>query len=177
MILPKGWTYENTLDIAENEFVPMGIWKHNQDGITKLFSTLWFYDEEGNCVAAIGYDVFPDPNENGLDESETPDPEFIYCMIAIGNCRYDIACHYDIVSNPWNNETATTVSFYSHQYVPDELKGYMTTEYMWSNPAFVSCDRNAEVYIAMEFDQRYVNNDLVMEIAKSLQLISKGAEC
>lgn len=176
MILPNGWTYKNYLDIDENELAPIQIKGDCYDGVTRLFSTLWFFDEEGDCVAAIGYRIFEDSDEADIEEDCTPSVNWIYHMIAYGGCRFFVTNQYDIVQNPWDSETAITCSYYGHQYVPDELNGYMTTDSSWQNPAIVSCDYDAEVYIAMEFDHRYIEDELVMEIAKSLQLISMGVE-
>ena len=173
MALPKGWTYQNYIDVDE-PFPPMGVYNPNHDGVTRLWSTLWFFDAEGKCVAAIGYEIF-DESINS-EEYTTPSIKAIYCSIAYGACRYFVTDQYDVVSNPWDNETAITYAYYGHQYIPKELHDEMTTEYSWENPAIVSYDLDAEVYIAMEFDYRYVDNDLVAEIAKSIQLISKGAE-
>ena len=171
MILPKGWTYQNYID--EDVPVPvMGFYGQNMDGTTKVRSTLWFFDAEGKCVAAIGYEIF----DESINSEEHPSVKAIYCMIAYGGYRFFVTDQYDVVSNPWNNETAITYAYYGDQYVPKELHDELTTEYSWENPAIVSYDLDAEVYIAMEFDHRYVDDDLVMEIAKSLQLISKGAE-
>ena len=171
MVLPKGWTYQNYYD-GDEPFTPMGIYNPNYDGITKVRSTLWFFDAEGKCVAAIGYEIF----DESINSEEHPSVKAIYCMIAYGGYRFFVTDQYDVVSNPWNNETAITYAYYGDQYVPKELHDELTTEYSWENPAIVSYDLDAEVYIAMEFDYRYVDNDLVAEIAKSIQLISKGAE-
>ena len=175
MVLPKGWTYQNYNDMDKAEsFPPMNLNIPNYDGVTKLWSTLWFFDAEGNCVAAIGYDIF-DESIN-FAEFTTPNLSAIYCKILPGGYGFPIPYEYDIVSNPWDNETAITSAFYGHQYVPKELHDEMTSEDGWKNPAVVSYDYDAEVYIAMELDHRYVDDDLVMDIAKSLQLISKGTK-
>lgn len=150
--------------------------KPNFDGETNVYSTLWFFNDEGKCVAAIGYRIFEDSDEADIEEDCTPSVNWIYHMIAYGGCRFFVTNQYDIVQNPWDSETAITCSYYGHQYVPDELNGYMTTDSSWQNPAIVSCDYDAEVYIAMEFDHRYIEDELVMEIAKSLQLIRMGVE-
>ena len=173
MILPKGWTYKNYIDLDEP--VPiMGLLNPNYDGVTVALSTLWFFNPEGKCVGAIGYNIF----EKSINFAEftTPNIGAIYCMIAIGSYKFDVNFHYDIVHNPWDNETAITLATYSKSHIPTELHEYMTTDYTWDNPAIVSYDYDAEVYIAMEFDHRYIEDELVMEIAKSIQLISKGAE-
>ena len=173
MILPKGWTYKNYLDVDE-PFPPNGLFNPNYEGVTNLWSTLWFFDAEGKCVGSIGYGLY---NESPSHEKNTtPSPQEIYCGIANGACSFFLFDQYDIVPNPWDNETAITYSFYGHQYIPEEVRDDMTSESGWKNPAIVSYDYDAEVYIAMEFDHRYIDDDLVMEIAKSLQLISKGAE-
>ncbi len=173
MALPKGWTYQNYIDVEE-PFPPMGVYNPNDDGVTRLWSTLWFFDAEGKCVGAIGYEIF-DESIN-FAEYTTPYIPSIYCSIAYGACRYHVTGQYDVVPNPWDNETAITYAYYGHQYIPEEVRDDMTSESGWKNPAIVSYDYDDEYYIAMEFDHRYVDDDLVMEIAKSLQLISKGAE-
>lgn len=152
----------------------MGFYEHNMDGTTKVRSTLWFFDAEGKCVGAIGYEVFEE--SINFTEFTTPNIGAIYCGIALGSYKFDVNYQYDIVPNSWNNETAITFTTVGRGYVPPELYDEMTTETSYENPAVVSYDYDAEVYIAMEFDHRYIDDDLIMEIAKSLQLISKGAE-
>ena len=173
MILPKGWTYKNYLDV-DDLFPAMGVPNPNYAGTTQVLSTLWLFDPEGKCVGAIGYNIFEE--SINFAEFTTPSIKAIYCMIAYGAMHFGVLDQYNVVPNSWSNETAITHSYYTHQYVPDELREYMTDEYSWQNPAIVSYDYDAEVYIAMEFDHRYIEDELVMEIAKSIQLISKGAE-
>ena len=175
MALPKGWTYQNYIDV--DEFVPiinLSFSSRNYDGTTRVRSTLWFFDAEGKCVGAIGYEIFEE--SINFAEYTTPDIKMIYCRIANGSSRFNLGIHYDIVPNQWDNETAITHTNYNKVYFPPELHDELTNEGLWENPAIVSYDYDAEVYIAMEFDHRYVDDDLVMEIAKSIQLISKGAE-
>ena len=173
MALPKGWTYQNYYD-GDEPLPPMGFVNPNYDGSTKVVSTLWFFDAEGKCVAAIGYGIYEESPEHV--ENTTPSTQEIYCGIDLGGCRIAVQEQYDIVPNQWDNETAITHASYSRFYVPKEVYDEMANEYEYINPALVSFDYDAEVYIAMEFDHRYIDDDLIMEIAKSLQLISKGAE-
>ena len=173
MALPKGWTYQNYIDVDE-PFPPMGIYNPNYDGNTRVRSTLWFFDAEGKCVGGIGYDLYEAITTH--TENTTPSPEEIYRKLMLGSYKFKIDWQYDVVSNPWDNETAITFTTASRGYVPPELYDEMTTETSYENPAVVSYNYDAEVYIAMEFDHRYIDDDLIMEIAKSLQLISKGAE-
>ena len=173
MVLPKGWTYQNYYD-GDESFPPMGLDIPNYDGVTNLWSTLWFFDAEGKCVGAIGYEIFEE--YINFAEFTTPNIGAIYCRIDFGHCCVAVQEQYDIVPNQWDNETAITHSSYDYRYVPEEVYDELANEYEYINPAVVSYDYDAEVYIAMEFDHRYVDNDLVAEIAKSIQLISKGAE-
>lgn len=173
MVLPKGWTYQNYIDI-DDPFPVMGIYNPNYDGNTMVWSTLWFFDAEGKCVGSIGYGIYQESPSHV--ENTTPSTQEIYCAIDLMGCRIAIPEQYDIVPNQWDNETAISYATYPRFYVPEELHDEMANEYEYINPALVSYDYDAEVYIAMEFDHRYIDDDLVMEIAKSLQLISKGAE-
>ena len=173
MVLPKGWTYQNYIDVDVPVPV-MGFYEWNMNGTTAVRSTLWFFDAEGKCVGGIGYDLYEAITTHA--ENTTPSPKEIYRKLMLGSYRFLIDWQYDVVSNPWNNETAITFTSATRGHVPPELYDEMTTETSYENPAIVSYDYDAEVYIAMEFDHRYIDDDLIMEIAKSLQLISKGAE-
>ncbi len=175
MILPNGWTYREFID--QEERIPvMGFENFDYEGGSRVRSTLWFFDAEGRCVAGIGYEVFEE--SVSVAEHTTPNLRAVYRSIANESYayRFAVTSQYDIVPNPWNNETAITFTTYTKDYVPPELYDEMTNENSYQNPAIVSCDYDAEVYIAMEFDHRYVDDDLVMEIAKSIRLISKGAK-
>ncbi len=145
--LPKGWTVKQ----AGEEGLYL-------DGL--LASTLYIYDTNNDCVGAMGYTVF--------EQYEETDniPMAIYNQISLGNgYQFNVSDTYTVVASTDAGETALVDVNYSASHLnnPDYPDGKV-------NKGILSYDKDKLVYIAFEFEDSAVSEEMCTEIAKSITI-------
>ena len=142
--LPDGWSVSDQTDGAY--------------GLMSCFSKNYIYDQNGECIGAVGYNVVP----SDLDEDSLI-PIAIYNQIALGNdyC-FDVKENYDVVSSSDKGETALTDVYYSPAITggSEEKK----------NKGIVSYDWTHGVYVAVELEDDALSDETYSYIANSLSL-------
>ena len=142
--LPTGWS----------------VGEYDPQAVTYLYSGVWsrvgIYDTEGQCVGAIGYNTFEE------DEETEGEPMAIYNQIALGNdYQFNVKNTYTVVSDSTTCETATVDVYYSPTF--DNISGTEKT-----NHGILSYDSEKLVYVAFEFDCTSVSDEVIANIADSI---------
>lgn len=143
--LPNGWT-TGDYDPQAETYLYNGVW-----------SRVGIYDENGQCLGAIGYNTF------GPDEGADGEPMAIYNQIALGNdYQFNVKNTYTVVANSSTGETATVDVYYSPVF--DGASGVEKT-----NRGILAYDSEKLVYVAFEFDSTSVSDEVVTDIADSIE--------
>ncbi|MCL1793287.1 MAG: hypothetical protein FWG34_05420 [Oscillospiraceae bacterium] len=145
--LPENWSYKEREPGADFA------------GHFAFFEILWsvfdIYDESGEFVGAVGYNIYE--NYEGAEED---DPRAIYSQIALGNhYHFDVRESYAVVKETEYGKTATADVYYSAN-----ING--GTE--MKNKGILSYNRDLSVYVAMEFESALVTDEQIANIAKSV---------
>lgn len=129
-------------------------------GFITAFSKLNFFNEKGECVGVIGYNIYE------LYEGAEDNPMAIYGQIAIGNnYQFNVKNSYKVVNETDSGVTATVDVYYA-AVINDGVEK--------NNKGIVSYNKDLLVYIAAEFNADRITDEQLTEIAKSIQ-ISRNA--
>ncbi len=161
-VLREGWGVEELSASTESIYLPDFAW-----------SCVGIYDEEGNCVGAVGYNIF-EPS-GGTEEERMS----IYNQIALGNdYRFDVKDSYRRIKETDQGETARVDVYYSPVLEDASLAGVNVPESGEDGSGFggeekrnfgiLSYDREKSVYVVFEFDSAYVSEEQADSIAESL---------
>lgn len=146
--LPEGWSI-GSYDPQAVRYLYNGVW-----------SRAGLYDADGNCVGAIGYNIYD------ADEYVAGEPMSIYHQIALGNdYQFNVHGTYTVVKETERYQTATADVYYAPGFA-DEVGADGTVNY-----GILSCAVGQTVYIALELDRGAVTPGQVQEIAASLEFV------
>ncbi len=146
--LPKGWTAQSGAPAS----FPYGM--------NGLYSLEYLFDEEENCVGAIGFNLLP-PDAG---EGEKLPMELFY-EVALGNdWRFTVREDYEIVSKTENGETALT-----RVYRAGTLLGLEQGTESYS-PGILLCDKELGVFVAVDLAADVLPDAAVTHIAESMKL-------
>jgi len=147
--LPDGWS-TGEFDPQTAGYLYCGVW-----------SRIAVYDEEENCVGAVGYNIF-DPDEEAEDQLMA-----IYNQIALGNdYQFDVKNSYAVVHETDAGETGTVDVYYSPVLAAPDSENTAKI-----NHGILAYNGNASVYVAFEMDGS-VSEDTIANIASSVEFIS-----
>jgi len=132
---------------------------------TYLYNGVWsrvaIFDQEGNCVGAVGYNIFE------TDEETEGEPMAIYNQIALGNdYQFDVRDSYIVVKKSDAGETATVDVYYSPVF--SDSSGSENDSK--TNYGILSYNRDRSVYVALEFDSS-ISDEMITNIANSVKFI------
>ncbi|MCH5192853.1 MAG: hypothetical protein J1F11_02755 [Oscillospiraceae bacterium] len=152
LMLPSGWDVKDDCP-AGAKFLNLG-----------AFSTRYIYDENNNCVGAVGYNVIPE-----LSEDEFKIPAAVYNQIALGNgYQFNVRERYETVQSSDTCEAALTDVYYSNTF--NDSNGEKL------NKGIIMQDTSAGVYIAAEFESDSLTDAQHKEIAEALKITLSKAE-
>ena len=150
--LPKGWTIQEGEAPKEGFYPLIGAW-----------NCLGIYDGSGDCVGAVGYNIFDDGAES------LGNPMAIYHQIALSN-HYAFLCaedYYQEVKDTGVGRTAITEVYSSG--LTSEALGYGNPGPK-QNWGILSYDTEQNVYVCIELDLEAVDRQAVLEIADSVYI-------
>lgn len=148
--LPDGW-FTGKFESQTETYLYSGVW-----------SRIAIYDEEENCVGAVGYNIFD------LDEEAEDELMAIYNQIALGNdYQFNVKNSYTVVQKTDVGETATVDVYYS----PVLATAPNSENTSKINHGILAYDGDASVYVAFEIDGS-VSEDMITNIANSLEFIT-----
>lgn len=170
-LLPEGWTYQN--DSNDHELYLLEWWGAGKQGF--LFSTLWIYNEDGECMGAFG---FKPMNEIPEDCPQEEKHIIAYAGITTGSVYHiGLLDQYDVVSKPnAREETAITYAYigvhavdaYIDKNATSDPNGYDGEAYL--NPAIGSFCEDIGMYVVFEFSHEVDGiYGLVRQIAESIR--------
>ena len=147
--LPDGWSV-GEFDPQAETYLYSGVW-----------SRIGIYDEEENCVGAVGYNTFE------LDEGTEGELMAIYNQIALGNdYQFDFKNSYTVVKESDAGETATVDVYYSPVLsTTSDSESAPKTNY-----GILSYNSDKSVYVAFEIDSS-ISNETITYIANSIEFI------
>ena len=143
--LPENWS-TGDYDPETVNYLYQGVW-----------SRVGVYDTNGNCVGAIGYNIYD------ADEYVAGEPMSIYHQIALGN-NYQFNVHetYTIVKETDQYQTATVDVYYAPNFLDGIGEDGIT------NYGILIYAIDQTVYAAFEFDCEALTDEQVKEIANSI---------
>lgn len=146
--LPDGWSV-GEFDSQTETYLYSGVW-----------SRVGIYDEEKNCVGAVGYNTFE------LDEGAEDELMAIYNQIALGNdYQFDVKNSYTVVKESNAGEIATVDVYHSPILSTTDSESTPQTNY-----GILFYNNDKSVYVAFEIDSS-VSNETITYIANSLEFI------
>lgn len=121
--------------------------------LATLYTPLYFYDENEECIGVLGYNVYE------LYEGVEDDPRAIYGQIALGNnYQFDVRESYNAIKETENGVTAVVDVYYSAS-INDGVEKY--------NRGIVSYNKDLLVYIAIELVSG-ITDEQILKIAESI---------
>lgn len=170
-LLPEGWTYQE--DSNDHELYLLNWWGAEKPH--HLFSPLWIYNEDGECMGAFGFNPM---NELPEDCPQEEKHIIAYAGITTGSVYHiGLLDQYDVVSKPnAREETAIThayigvnaVSTYIDKNATNDPNGWDGEAYL--NPAIGSFCEDIGMYVVFEFSHEVDGiYGLVRQLAESLR--------
>lgn len=159
-LLPKGWSYrENT---PTNEYY-LGAFT---DDLKFDHSLIYIYNNYNACVGAIGYSEYP--SDKFLFSTNGKEIFYDYYK----GSDFNFAIYEDClevthqIESPAANLTFITTSFHSSSLLAEH--GIELSDRV--NPAILSCEDSLRVFVAFEFDVRYISSIELLDIAESIRI-------
>ena len=170
-LLPEGWTYQE--DSNDHELYLLEWW--GAEKASTVFSPLWIYNEDGECMGAFGFNPM---NEIPEDCPQEEKHVIAYAGITIGSVYHiGLLDQYDVVSKPnAREETAITHAYigvhaimdYIDENATSDPNGYDGAVYL--NPAIGSFCEDIGMYVVFEFSHEVDGiYGLVRQIAESIR--------
>ncbi len=145
--LPNGWHFDE-FDSQSNTYLYNGVW-----------SRVGIFDDNNNCVGAVGYNIF-EPDEEAEDEKMS-----IYNQIALGNdYNFNVKHSYNVVKEFDAGEVATVDVYYSPVMLDNK-----DTEV--TNYGILAYNNDKSVYVAFEFDSSATTDETIASISNSINFV------
>ena len=145
--LPNGWHFDE-FDSQSNTYLYNGVW-----------SRVGIFDDNNNCVGAVGYNIF-EPDEEAEDEKMS-----IYNQIALGNdYKFNVKNSYNVVKEFDAGEVATVDVYYSPVMLDNK-----DTEV--TNYGILAYNNDKSVYVAFEFDSSATTDETIASISNSINFV------
>lgn len=173
-LLPEGWTYQGYSNDHELYFLDW--W--GGEGSHPIFSTLWIYNEDSECMGAFGFMLM---NEIPEDCPQEEKHIIAYAGITTGSVYHvGLLDQYDVVSKPnAREETAIThayigvnaiVSYIDRNATPRPDGDSTWNGEMYLNPAIGSFCEDIGMCVVFEFSHEVDGiYGLVRQLAESLR--------
>ena len=147
VFLPNGWHLDE-FDSQSNTYLYNGV-----------LSRIGIFDDNNNCVGAVGYNIF-EPDEEAEDEKMS-----IYNQIALGNdYQFNVKHSYNVVKEFDAGEVATVDVYYS----PVMLDNQDTAI---TNYGILAYNNDKSVYVAFEFDSSIITDEIIANISNSVEFV------
>lgn len=172
-LLPEGWTYQE--DSNDHELYLLQWW--GAEKVSRVFSPLWIYNEDGECMGAFAFNPM---NEIPEDCPQEEKHIIAYAGITTGSVYHiGLLDQYDVVSEPnAREETAIThayigvnaiVSYIDRNATPPPSGSTWDGE-MYLNPSVGSFCEDIGMYVVFEFSHEVDGiYGLVRQIAESIR--------
>lgn len=153
-ILPKGWTVRETAGDEDSAEQLLYLY-------SGAFSKVYLFDVDNTCIGAVGYNAYE------LYEGAKDNPQAICGQIGLGNdYRFDIRKSYTVAASTEEAETACMDVYYSESF----MGAYTDNPTEKNNKGILPYDKDRLVYVAFEFEDSSLNEDVWQTIAESMSI-------